>query len=213
MKKGVKNAKMDYFSMKIKFKLAMSLYYQGEMDQSMKLWTPVKDYLMKLNHQDTKVQHKMIKANFYHGKATLTLMGQELHTNKADYNDALKAFNFCIREDFDPEIHDLYSGNSHFEIAKVFIKERDILNCYDFIQRANDNNFASKRMSLYRDFTEGVVQLMKRKIKKGVQILTDLLEIVINGQHENDRAQSTKPKQVNRYDQKDDNEKSIRTEN
>ena len=39
-------------------------------------------------------------------------------------------------------------------------------------------------MSLYRDFTEGVVYLMKRKIKKGVQILTDLLEILINGQKE-----------------------------
>ena len=39
-------------------------------------------------------------------------------------------------------------------------------------------------MSLYRDFTEGVMYLMKRKIKKGVQILTDLLEILINGQKE-----------------------------
>ena len=37
---------------------------------------------------------------------------------------------------------------------------------------------------MYRDFTEGVVYLMKRKIKKGVQILTDLLEVVINGQKE-----------------------------
>jgi hypothetical protein len=51
--------------MKIKFKLAMSLYYQGEMEQSIKLWKPVKDYLLKLNHQETKVQHKLIKANFY----------------------------------------------------------------------------------------------------------------------------------------------------
>lgn len=58
------------------------------------------------------------------------------------------------------------------------------MNAYDYIQRANDNNYSSKRMSLYRDFTEGVVYLMKRKIKKGVQILTDLLEILINGQKE-----------------------------
>jgi hypothetical protein len=58
------------------------------------------------------------------------------------------------------------------------------LNAYEFMQRANDNNYNSKRLSLYRDFTEGVVYLMKRKIKKGVQILTDLLEVLINGQKE-----------------------------
>ena len=163
---------------------------------------PVKEYLLRLNHAETKVQHKLIKANFYSGKAALSIIGQELRTEKHDYNDALKAFNFCIREQFDPEIHDLYSGNAHFEIAKIFLKERDVLNCYDFMQRANDNNFASKRMSLYRDFSEGVVQLMKRKIKKGVQILTDLLEVVANGMHEIERAQANKPKHVNRYDVK-----------
>ena len=35
-------------------------------------------------------------------------------------------------------------------------------------------------MTLYRDFTEGVLYMMKRKIKKGVQILSDLLEVLIN---------------------------------
>ena len=58
------------------------------------------------------------------------------------------------------------------------------MNAYEFMQRANDNNYNYKRLSLYRDFTEGVVYLMKRKIKKGVQILTDLLEVLINGQKE-----------------------------
>lgn len=81
----------------------------------------------------------------------------------------------------DPELHELYCGNATFEIAKIFLKQKDILNAHDFMQRATDNNFNSKRLSLYRDFAEGVVQLMKRKIKKGVQILTDLLEILING--------------------------------
>ena len=33
---------------------------------------------------------------------------------------------------------------------------------------------------MYKDFTEGVIYLIKRKIKKGVQILSDLLEILIN---------------------------------
>jgi hypothetical protein len=75
----------------------------------------------------------------------------------------------------------LYSGNALFEIAKVFLRKKDILNANEFIMRAVENNFSSKRLSIYKDFTDGVVQLMKRKIKKGVQILTDLLEVLING--------------------------------
>ena len=35
-------------------------------------------------------------------------------------------------------------------------------------------------MALYKDFTEGVLYLIKRKIKKGVQILSDLLEVLVN---------------------------------
>ena len=48
------------------------------------------------------------------------------------------------------------------------MRQKDVLNAHDFIQRATDNNYNSKRLSLYRDFAEGVVQLMKRKIKRGV---------------------------------------------
>ena len=48
------------------------------------------------------------------------------------------------------------------------------------MKRAADNNFTSKRLAMYKDFTEGVIYLIKRKIKKGVQILSDLLEILIN---------------------------------
>ena len=55
-----------------------------------------------------------------------------------------------------------------FEIFKIFIKQKDIFSAHEYLQKATDNNFNSKRLSLYRDFTEGVVYLMKRKIKKGV---------------------------------------------
>jgi len=37
---------------------------------------------------------------------------------------------------------------------------------------------------MYKDFTEGVLYLIKRKIKKGIQILTDLLEILTNKEKE-----------------------------
>ena len=42
---------------------------------------------------------------------------------------------------------------------------------------------------------------MKRKIKKGVQILTDLLEIVINGQKETLKGSIVNKKQLNRYEE------------
>ena len=41
---------------------------------------------------------------------------------------------------------------------------------------------------------------MKRKIKKGVQILTDLLEVVINGQKETLKGSVVNKKQLNRYE-------------
>jgi hypothetical protein len=33
---------------------------------------------------------------------------------------------------------------------------------------------------MYKDFVEGVLYLIKRKVKKGIQIISDLLEVLIN---------------------------------
>lgn len=111
----------------------------------------------------------------------------------------MENFSYCANDDFDPELHELYNGNALFEIYKIFIKQKDIFNAHEYIQRATDNNFNSKRVSLYRDFSEGVVQLMKRKIKKGVQILTDLLEILINSQKDNEEKNSKNDEKKDRY--------------
>jgi hypothetical protein len=35
-------------------------------------------------------------------------------------------------------------------------------------------------LTLFKDFIEGVLYLIKRKVKKGIQILSDLLEILVN---------------------------------
>ena len=64
--------------------------------------------------------------------------------------------------------NDVYTGNALFEIAKIRIKEKDFYEAYFNLKRALDNNFTSKRMQLCKDFTEGVLSLIKRKIKKGV---------------------------------------------
>lgn len=64
------------------------------------------------------------------------------------------------------------------------LKNKDYYEAYFSLKRAADSNFASKRMALYKDFTEGVLYLIKRKIKKGVQVLTDLLEVLLNKEKE-----------------------------
>ena len=43
---------------------------------------------------------------------------------------------------------------------------------------------------MYKDFTEGVLYLIKRKIKKGVQILSDLLEILVNKDKDSNEDES-----------------------
>lgn len=73
-----------------------------------------------------------------------------------------------------------------FEIAKLRLKEKDFYEAYFNLKRAIDNNFTSKRMQMYKDFTEGVLYMIKRKIKKGVQILSDLLEILVNNPKNDD---------------------------
>ena len=59
-------------------------------------------------------------------------------------------------------------------------------------------------MALYKDFTEGVLYLIKRKIKKGVQILTDLLEILVNKNKEKKRDKKKQDKEKKEDAEKDD---------
>lgn len=71
------------------------------------------------------------------------------------------------------------------------MKEKDFYEAYFNIKRAIDFNFTSKRLQIYKDFTEGVLYLIKRKIKKGIQILTDLLEVLVNNKEEKDKKMAT----------------------
>jgi hypothetical protein len=60
----------------------------------------------------------------------------------------------------------------------MHIAEKQFSEAYLALTRASDNHFQSKRLTLLKDFVEGVMFLIKRKIKKGVQILSDLIEIL-----------------------------------
>lgn len=54
-------------------------------------------------------------------------------------------------------------------------------------------------MALYKDFTEGVLYLIKRKIKKGVQILSDLLEVLVNKDKENKKKGEEQTKKISSF--------------
>ena len=59
---------------------------------------------------------------------------------------------------------------------------------------------------MYKDFTEGVLYLIKRKIKKGVQILTDLLEVLLNKDKEIAKQQKNEKLNKKLIDPKGENE-------
>jgi tetratricopeptide (TPR) repeat protein len=159
--------KIQHFQQKLKMKQAMCCYYQGQTKKAILNFEELVKFYHKFDPTNIKVQNKNMKCNFYFAKSMLSVNEKD-QEGKVDYLQALTKLTYCANEEIDPELHELYSGNAHFEIFKIFIKQKDIYNAHEYLQKATDNNFNSKRLSLYRDFTEGVVYLMKRKIKKGV---------------------------------------------
>jgi tetratricopeptide (TPR) repeat protein len=71
---------------------------------------------------------------------------------------------------------DELAGNALFEIAKIRINQRDFYEAFHNLQRAIHYDFRSKKFLQYKMFVEGVLFLMKRKVKKGVKMLTALIE-------------------------------------
>jgi len=130
-----------------------------------------------------KIEGTNPKANFYIGK--VYAMDVERHS------DAILHFEQVAKH----ATNEAYAGNALFEIAKLRLKEKDFYEAYFNFKRAIDSNFTSNRMQMYKDFTEGVsflylrlqvLYMIKRKIKKGVQILSDLLEILVNNKDQKD---------------------------
>jgi hypothetical protein len=74
--------------------------------------------------------------------------------------------------------NEYYSGNALYMMAKINIADKRFHEAHNALNRATDNHFQSKRLTLLHDFTEGVLYLVKRKIKKGIQKLSDLIEIL-----------------------------------
>jgi len=113
-----------------------------------------------------------VKAHYYIGK----LLAKGTENEHSKQTDAILHFEQVAKF---PD-QEFYYGNAMFQIAKLRLRQKDYYEAFHCLKRAADNNFTSKRLAMYKDFAEGVLYLVKRKIKKGVQILSDLLEILVN---------------------------------
>lgn len=123
-----------------------------------------------------KVDPSEVKAHFFIGK----LLAKGIENQVSKREEAILHFEQCAK--FPEKEH--FAGNALFQIAKLRLKNKDYYEAFFSLKRAADSNFASKRMQYYKDFTEGVLYLIKRKIKKGVQMLTDLLDVLLNKEKE-----------------------------
>lgn len=76
---------MEFLIVKVKLKIAMSLYYQGKMQNSFVLLDEIKMYFLKYDFESLKVQQKLVKCNFYMGKAILANLDNQLEKNGQSY--------------------------------------------------------------------------------------------------------------------------------
>ena len=161
----------EYLVQQCYIKRGLSGYHEGKHQQALA-------DLQTVISKDTS----NVKAHYYIGK----LLAKGIENVQSKKIDAVLHFEQVAKY---PE-HEFYCGNALFQIAKLRLRQKDYYEAFHCLKRAADNNFSSKRLSLYKDFTEGVLYLIKRKIKKGVQILSDLLEILVNKDKEDKKNET-----------------------
>ena len=130
-------------------KRGLSGYHEGKYQQAL-------TDLQGVIERDTS----NVKAHFYIGK----LLTKKVENAQSKQTDAILHFEQVAKY---PD-EEFYSGNALFQIAKLRLRQKDYYEAFHCLKRAADNNFSSKRLTMYKDFTEGVIYLIKRKIKKGV---------------------------------------------
>lgn len=121
------------------------------------------DFLKIIKITDKSIDSlERIKAYYYTGKIYFKLW---------KLNDAILNFEQVVKLSNDI----FFIGNALYEIAKIKINEKDFYEAFFTLEWAIDKNFKSQRLQLYKDFTEGVLQLIKWSGEKGVETLTSLL--------------------------------------
>lgn len=103
------------------------------------------------------------KAYYYRAKSLEKL---------GSYDDAVLSFEQVSKLSTD----EYMQNNALYEITKIRVKQRDFYEAYYALQRADKAKQKHQKLSLYQGFTEGVIFLMKRKTKKGVGLLTTIID-------------------------------------
>ncbi len=70
------------------------------------------------------------------------------------------------------------SQNAVYQIATLHINEKRFTEAHLVLNKAEELDMKSKRLTYLKDFVQAVVYLSKRKIKKALQILNDLIELL-----------------------------------
>lgn len=104
------------------------------------------------------------KSYFYKAKALKKL---------GNCNDAILYFEQVLRTSSDEPF---LQSSALYEIAKIKIQQKDFYEAYYNLQRATHYKLRQKKLINYKNFTEGVIFLMKRKTKTGVKLLSSLID-------------------------------------
>jgi tetratricopeptide (TPR) repeat protein len=89
-----------------------------------------------------------------------------------NYDDAVLSFEQVIKLSDDEYLQ----SNALYEITKIRVRQRDFYEAYYSLQKADKSRLKLPKLALYHSFTESVIFLMKRKTKKGVAMLTQLVD-------------------------------------
>jgi hypothetical protein len=63
-----------------------------------------------------------MKCNYYSAKALLSIKDKHSQDGDPSYYKSLVNLLYCCSDEIDPKLHELYSGNAFFEIAKIFLR-------------------------------------------------------------------------------------------
>ena len=66
--------------------------------------------------------------------------------------------------------------NAIYEIVKIRVRQRDFYEADYALQSFEKNKFKLPKLEIYQGFIKGVIFLMKRKTKKGVAMLTQIID-------------------------------------
>lgn len=70
------------------------------------------------------------------------------------------------------------SQNALYQIAILHISDKRYTEAHQVLSKAKDGEIKSKRVSCLKDLVEAIIYLSKSKVKKAVQILSDLIELL-----------------------------------